>query len=161
MRAYRSVLRFFDRIIAAICGILPHKLQRLIHVHHRMLTYAFMGCINTAIDYGLYSLLYYIIGAPVYLAQFVGLLSGSTNGYLLNSNITFQEGKGRTRGQYFQYVGVDIVLAVLSGAFMKFVEGRVQIPMIFIKVIVSIVVLFIHYFVYKKLVFRIGREDES
>ena len=111
------------------------------------------------LHYGLYSLLYYVLGVPVSIAQAVGLICGSSNGYLLNSTITFEEGRGRTKGQYFQYVGVDIVLALLTGAFMQWAESHVALPMILVKVIMTGFVTVIHYLVYKKLVFRI-RKDE-
>ena len=105
-------------------------------------------------------LLYYVLGVPVSLAQAIGLICGSSNGYLLNSTITFEEGRGRTKGQYFQYVGVDIVLALLTGAFMQWAEKHVTMPMILVKVCMTAVVTVIHYIVYKKIVFRIKKEED-
>ena len=156
----KTVMGFIDRILQAICSIFPRAIREgFIIRYHRLWTYGFFGLINTAIDYGVYSLLYYVIGAPVALAQAAGLFCGSCNGYLLNSSITFEEGRGRTKGQFFQYVGVDIVLALLSGAFMQWAEGRVPLPMILIKVIMTAIVTVIHYIVYKKLVFKIRKDD--
>ena len=149
-----------DRVFRWICRIFPRVIREgFIERYHRLWTYGFFGCINTAIDYGVYSLLYYVLGAPVFIAQAVGLICGSSNGYLLNSSITFEEGRGRTKGQYFQYVGVDIVLAVASGAFMQWAETHLALPMILVKVIMTAVITVIHYLVYKKLVFKI-RKDE-
>ena len=149
-----------DRVFRWICKLFPRVIREgFIERFHRLWTYGFFGCINTAIDYGLYSLLYYVLDVPVSIAQAVGLICGSSNGYLLNSTITFEEGRGRTKGQYFQYVGVDIVLALLTGAFMQWAETHIDLPMILIKVIMTAVVTVIHYLVYKKLVFRI-RKDE-
>ena len=149
-----------DRFFRRICGIFPGCIREgVIERFHRLWTYGFFGCINTAIDYGLYALLYYVIGAPVALAQIVGLICGSSNGYLLNSTITFEEGRGRTKGQYFQYVGVDIVLALFTGAFMQWAETRIPLPMILVKVCMTAFITVVHYLVYKKLVFRI-RKDE-
>ena len=156
----KTVMGFIDRILQAICSIFPRAIREgFIIRYHRLWTYGFFGLINTAVDYGVYSLLYYVIGAPVALAQAVGLFCGSCNGYLLHSSITFEEGRGRTKGQFFQYVGVDIVLALLSGAFMQWAEGRVPLPMILIKVIMTAIVTVIHYIVYKKLVFKIRKDD--
>ena len=157
----KAVMGFIDRILRWICRIIFPRVIRegFVERYHRLWTYGFFGCINTAIDYGIYALLYYVLGAPVFLAQAVGLLAGSSNGYLLNSSITFEEGRGRTKGQYFQYIGVDIVLAVASGAFMQWAEKHVAIPMILVKVIMTAAVTIIHYIVYKKIVFRIRKED--
>ena len=150
-----------DRLFRWICRIFPRSLREgFIERWHRLWTYGFFGCINTAIDYGVYSLLYYVLHVPVSLSQAIGLIAGSSNGYLLNSTITFEEGRGRTKGQYFQYVGVDIVLAILSGAFMQWAETHVAMPMILVKVCMTVVITIIHYLIYKKLVFRIRPEED-
>ncbi len=150
-----------DRLFRWICGFFPRSLREgFIERWHRLWTYGFFGCINTAIDFGVYSLLYYVLGVPVSVAQAIGLITGSSNGYLLNSTITFEEGRGRTKGQYFQYVGVDIVLAILSGAFMQWAETHVAMPMILVKVCMTVAVTIIHYLIYKKLVFRIRPEED-
>lgn len=156
-----KMLKWMDHILQIICAHLPKKLQSLIHRWHRLLTYAFMGCLNTVVDYAIYAVLYYALGVTVSIAQFAGTYCGSTCGYYLNSSFTFAEGKGRSRGQYWQYVGVDIVLAVLSGAFMEWAEVNVPVPMLLIKVAMSILILVVHYVVYKKLVFRIKKEDDE
>ncbi len=157
----KTIMGAIDRLLQWICKIFPRVIREgFIIRFHRLWTYGFFGFINTAIDYGLYSLLYYVIGAPVWLAQAVGLVCGSSNGYPLNSTITFEEGRGRTKGQYFQYVGVDIVLALLTGAFMQWAEKHIALPMILVKVCMTAVVTVIHYIVYKKLVFRIKKEED-
>ena len=159
--AVKRIMAFIDRVFKVICRIFPRFFREGVVVRfHRLWTYGFFGCINTAIDYGLYSLLYYVLGAPVWLAQVVALIAGSSNGYLLNSSITFEEGRGRTKGQYFQYVGVDIVLAVFTAGFMQWAEGRVPIPMILVKVCMTAVITVVHYIVYKKVVFKIRKEDK-
>ena len=152
---------FIDRILQSICRIFPKAIREgFIVRYHRLWTYGFFGCINTAIDYGLYSLLYYVLGAPVLVAQAVGLIAGSSNGYLLNSTITFEEGRGRTKGQYFQYVGVDIVLALFTGAVMQWAETHVDLPMILVKVCMTGFITIVHYIVFKKVVFKIRKEED-
>ena len=158
--AVRAIMGFIDKILQFICRIFPRFfLEGVVIRFHRLWTYGFFGFINTGIDYGLYSLLYYVFGVPVSIAQFIGLLAGSSNGYLLNSSITFEEGRGRTRGQYFQYIGVDIILAVFTGAFMQWAETHLDLPMIVVKVIMTAFITVIHYIVYKKLVFKIRKEE--
>jgi putative flippase GtrA len=156
----KTIMGAIDRVFRWICKLFPRVIREgFIERFHRLWTYGFFGCINTAIDYGLYSLLYYVLGVPVSIAQAVGLICGSSNGYLLNSTITFEEGRGRTKGQYFQYVGVDIVLALLTGAFMQWAETHIDLPMSLVKVIMTGFVTVIHYLVYKKLVFKIRKDD--
>ena len=94
----KTIMGAIDRLLQWICKIFPRVIREgFIIRFHRLWTYGFFGFINTAIDYGLYSLLYYVIGAPVWLAQAVGLVCGSSNGYLLNSTITFEEGRAARR----------------------------------------------------------------
>ena len=156
-----KMLKWMDHILQIICAHLPKKLQSLIHRCDCLRTVAVLGCLNTVGEYGFYAVLYYALGVTVSIAQFAGTYCGSTCGYYLNSSYTFAEGKGRSRGQYWQYVGVDIVLAVLSGAFMEWAEVNVPVPMLLIKVAMSILILIVHYVVYKKLVFRIKKEDDE
>ena len=159
-KAVKTIMAVIDKVFRFLCRIFPRFLREgFIVKYHRLWTYGFFGCINTAIDYGVYALLYYVLGLPVFFAQAVGLITGSSNGYLLNSSITFEEGRGRTKGQYFQYVGVDIVLAVVSGAFMQWAEAHLALPMILVKVIMTAFITVVHYLVYKKLVFKIGKDE--
>ena len=160
-KTVKAVMGAIDRFFRWICRIFPQTLREgFIERFHRLWTYGFFGCINTVIDYGLYALLYNVIGAPVWLAQAVGLICGSSNGYLLNSSITFEEGRGRTKGQYFQYVGVDIVLALVTAAFMQWAETHIDLPMILVKVSMTGFITIVHYIVYKKLVFRIRKGEK-
>ena len=159
--AVKNLMAFFDRVLRFVCRIFPRAIREGFIVRfHRLWTYGFFGCINTAIDYGLYALLYYVLGVPVLIAQAVGLICGSSNGYLLNSSITFEEGRGRSRGQYFQYISVDVILAILTGLFMSWAESRIAVPSIVLKIPVTLAATVIHYVTYKYVVFRIRKEDD-
>ncbi len=126
----------------------------------RLVTYCFVGVINTLTDYAIFALCYELLHVPISLSQGIGYLSGSVCGYLLNSNVTFREGKGRTRAQAAQYIGVDIVLTVLSGAFMHWVE-KMGWPVYIIKILLTVVIALLHYFIYKYVVFKIRKEDSQ
>ena len=156
----QTIYHGVDRVLQIICRILPKPLYRLVERMHRFLTYAFMGAINTAVDYLIFVLLYKLFHAPIELSQAVGYLGSSAHGYMLNSNLTFLEGKGRTRGQFFQYVGLDVLLLVLSSLFMGWME-RIGAPVYLMKLVVAVTVGVIHYTVYKLFVFRIKKEDKS
>lgn len=157
----QKILRVIDRLLIRLCGFFPKPLQRLIRRWHRLLTYAFMGCINTLVDYAAFSLLYYALGAPVFWGQAAGMLLGACVGFLLNSSATFAEGKGRSRGQFFQYVGFDSVMAVVSGWVMRWAETQLSMPVLLVKAVITVVVMLIHYMVYKTVVFRIKKEDNE
>ena len=157
----KKIMRFIDGILRAVCRIFPRSFREGVVVRfHRLWTYCFFGCINTAIDFGVFSLLKLVLHVPVGIAQAAGLLCGSSNGYLLNSSITFEEGRGRSRGQYFQYISVDVILAILTGLFMSWAESRIAVPSIVLKIPVTLAATVIHYVIYKYVVFRIRKEDD-
>ena len=126
---------------------------------HRLIDYGIAGCINTVADYLAFSLLYYLIGISVELSQIAGFLSGTCVSYLINSNVTFKEGKGRTRAQFIQYIGIDVVMAALSSWFMGWAELNIPIPVLYVKIGVTIAVAMVHYTIYKYVIFRIKKED--
>ncbi len=154
-----KLLGFIDRLLAAVCRIFPKPLYELIVRWHRFLTYAFIGVINTAVDFAVFFLAYRLVKLPIEVSQGLGFLCGSVNGFMLNSNLTFLEGKGRTRGQFFQYVGVDAVLFFLS----SYAIGRLEdwgVPVLLNKAGITFATGIIHYVVFKLIVFRIKKEDK-
>jgi len=135
-------------------------IKKLIHRFRRLVTYACMGVINTIVDYAIFALCYELFHVPISISQATGFISGSVCGYILNSNVTFREGKGRTRAQFIQYVGVDVVLTVLSSGVMHWVE-RAGLPIYLIKILMTGAITLIHYTIYKYCVFRIKKEDSE
>ena len=125
----------------------------------RIIIFGIVGVMNTLVDYAVFALCYELAAIPISVSQVVGYMSGSVFGYFVNSNLTFREGKGRTKAQGAQYIGIDVVLTLLSGAFMQWVESRGW-PVYVIKIFVTVAVALIHYIIYKFVVFRIGKEDD-
>lgn len=132
---------------------------RLFLRFRRIIVFGFVGVLNTLVDYGVFSLCYGLFRVPAGISQIIGYMSGSVFGYFMNSNFTFREGKGRTKAQGLQYVGVDAVLTLLSGAFMQWAESRGW-QVYIVKILVTAAVMVIHYFIYKFIVFRITKEDD-
>ena len=160
IKGIRKLYGQIDRLLQAACRILPKPLLDLVVRWHRMLTYGFMGCINTAVDFLVFVLLYRLAGLPIELSQAAGFISGSAHGYFLNSNTTFTEGRGRTKGQFFQYVGVDVVLTLCSSFYMGWMENG-RLPVMLTKLIVTVATGILHYIIYKLLVFRIRKDDKE
>ena len=136
------------------------SIRKMLRRFRRVISYGIVGVTNTLVDYGVFVLCYELLGVPISLSQGIGYLSGSVCGYLLNSNVTFREGKGRTRLQWLQYFGVDIALSLGSGAVMHWVEQR-GLPVYLIKIAMTVIVAFAHYIIYKYIVFRIRKEDST
>ena len=135
-------------------------IKKMLHRFHRLISYGIMGVINTGVEDIIFYLLYRLVHLPIEASQALGYLSGSVCGYFLNSNVTFREGKGRTRAQFIQYVGLDLFLAGISSYVMGVVE-RQGWPILPLKILITACVTLIHYIVYKHFVFRIKKEDEK
>lgn len=139
---------------------MKERIIKLLRRFRRIIIFGFVGVLNTLVDYGIFALCYELLHIPIAVSQFLGYMSGSLCGYFMNSNVTFREGKGRTKAQSLQYIGIDVVITVLSGAFMHWVE-RQGWPVYIIKIFVTVAVAAIHYIIYKYFVFRIGKEDSA
>ena len=133
---------------------------KLFNKFRRLIVFGFVGVLNTLVDYGIFALMYELAGLPAAASQFVGYMSGSVFGYFVNSNVTFREGKGRTKAQWAQYFGVDIALTLLSGCFMHWVE-QAGLPVYLFKIVTTVAVALIHYIIYKYLVFKIRKEEDT
>lgn len=126
----------------------------------RIIIFGIVGVLNTLVDYAVFGLCYELVHIPIAISQVLGYMSGSVFGYFANSNFTFREGKGRTKAQGAQYIGIDLVLTLLSGAFMHWVEIMGW-PVYIVKLFVTVAVALIHYIIYKFVVFRITKEDDG
>ncbi len=126
----------------------------------RLINYGIMGVLNTIVDYMVFALVYDLMHFGAGVGQAAGFLAGSVCGYLLNSNITFREGKGRTKAQFVQYVGVDFVLLAISSVAMEYMENQ-GLNAYVVKLGMTAVIALLHYTIYKYVVFRIKKEDSE
>ena len=134
-------------------------IKRMLHRFRRLIKFGIVGVINTAVDWSIFGLLYHLAGLPAYVSHALGFLAGSVCGYTLNSRFTFREGRGRTRAQGAQYIGIDAALFVLSSGLMKLMEDTGW-NVWLVKLGLTAAGMLIHYVLYKFLVFRIRTEDD-
>lgn len=135
-------------------------IKKQFHRFRRLISYGIMGVLNTIVDYAVFALVYDLLHFGAGVGQAAGFLTGSVCGYLLNSNFTFREGKGRTKAQFVQYVGVDLVLLAISSAAMEYLEG-LGFNAYLVKIVMTAVIALLHYTIYKYVVFRIKKEDSE
>lgn len=133
-------------------------IKHLVRKYQRFIKYSVAGAFNTAIDYAAFIISYELFEIPIEYSQFIGLFCGSVNGYLLNSNITFREGKGRTRAQFFQYLGIDLLLALITSQALGVAEKN-DMPIYVFKVLSTVFITVVHYIAFKYVVFKIKKED--
>lgn len=72
----------------------------------RMARFGVVGVINTAVDIGMFSLLYFVIGVPLLASNSAAYLTAVTGSFFLNKNWTFADARsdGRTGRQYVLFV---------------------------------------------------------
>ncbi len=133
---------------------------KLLRKFKRLITYGIMGLINTVVDYLVFVLCFELLHIGAGTSQAIGFMCGSVCGYLLNSNITFAEGKGRTKAQFIQYVGVDVVLGAVSSFTMEWAVAA-GVNAYLAKIVLTGLIALLHYTIYKYLVFRIKKEDSE
>ena len=136
------------------------RIKALLVRFRRIIIFGFVGVLNTLVDYLIFALCYELLAVHISLSQIIGYACGSVCGYLLNSNVTFREGKGRTKAQGAQYIGIDVVLTLLSSLAMRWVE-LAGLPVYIFKIVMTVAIALIHYILYKYIVFRIRKEDSQ
>lgn len=70
----------------------------------KAISFALVGLINSAIDFGVFSFAYYYLGLPIILANTLAWIVAVTGSYVMNTTITFAAESGRKLG-FRRYVG--------------------------------------------------------
>jgi putative flippase GtrA len=78
--------RLFDRLLAAW-----H--ERAIAL--KAMSFAVVGVVNSAVDFGVFSFAYYYLGLPIVTANVVAWLVAVSGSYIMNSLTTFARESGR------------------------------------------------------------------
>lgn len=139
---------------------LIYTFKKLLRRFKRLISFGIVGIINTLVDYGVFTLCYRALTLGAGLSQAMGYVCGSVCGYILNSSVTFREGRGRTRGQFLQYLAVDAIFIALTSAVMSWAE-KAGLNAYITKIVLTAVVMLLHYVIFKYLVFRIKKEDSQ
>src|SRR4051794_7272285 len=89
--------RLFDRLIDAW-----H--QRAIIL--KAMSFAVVGVVNSAVDFGLFSLAYYYVGLPIVTANLLAWTVAVSGSYIMNTLTTFARESGRElrAKAYFTFV---------------------------------------------------------
>jgi putative flippase GtrA len=83
-----GIFHAFDGLLRRLRGI-----DRAILV--KAVSFALIGCVNTGIDFGVFTFTYYYLGWHILVANPIAWLLAVSNSYVLNSMITFAAETGR------------------------------------------------------------------
>ena len=81
-----------------------------------MIRFGVVGAVNTGIDIGVFSFLFFVLNMPLLVANTIGYLVALTVSFFLNKNWTFAETKnqGRAGRQYLLFAGLGLGGLALS-----------------------------------------------
>lgn len=138
--------------------------KRLIEKYKRFVEFGLVGCINTLVDFGVFTLCSEAVQLAPALSQAVGYGSGIVCSFILNHSITFADAKKeKAVGQALRFIRFVVVNGfswVLSTVMMQYLTDWGMWKYL-AKVIVTAVTMIINYFGYKIIVFQIREKGEE
>ncbi len=119
----------------------------------QFLKFCAVGVGNTAIGYGVFSLLFLVFKLPLLVSYDTGFMAAVINSYILNRLWTFREVAGkRSMGQALRFFVVTLSALVLSSVLLLLLEPLM--PALVAAVVVMGIAVVYNYFASKLLVFR-------
>ena len=100
----------------------------------KIVSFGLIGVVNTVVDFGIFSLGYYLFGLPIVVANLISWAFAVTCSYVLNSRITFSIDRRRefTIKSYFAFLAAQLTgfaantaTVVIASHFMPVLFGKV------------------------------------
>ena len=127
---------------------------RMLKKYREFILYAIFGCINTLIDFLVFTGTNELLHFPAELCQVFGYLAGFISGFIFNRNITFKkEGAKGLVGQVVRFALVNLVSLGVSTLLIHLLKEAGMNEYI-AKILVTVIVVLINFFGYKFFVFR-------
>lgn len=126
--------------------------------------FGIVGCINTGVDFGVFTLLWDVLGVNYIISQAAGYTAGILNSFLMNKYWTFAAGNSKihTSVQFVRFVAVNAISLGISLLGMKLLNTLPGMNMYVAKITVTVVVQAVNYLGYRLWVFRgVSRSREG
>ena len=131
--------------------------------YRRFLTYALVGCFDTAMDWLAFTLMHALLLATPELSQTVGYLVGGVCSFMLNGRVTFGDGEGCKSEKLVRFVLWNAASLAVSAVLISALTHW-GMSAYYAKIIVTLEVALVNYIGYKYIVFhvkRINRRDRA
>lgn len=117
--------------------------------------FAAVGCMNTAVDFAVFTILRSVFDVHYLLCQVAGYTMGIINSYFFNKVWTFENKAAGwdIRRQFVQFVLVNLISLAISLLGLKILSGYWHINVYFAKVLVTGLALMFNYLGYTYWVF--------
>lgn len=119
----------------------------------KLFKFGCIGVLNTLVDYGTFSLAFYILSLNKFAAQFLAVVVAATNSYFLNNNITFKKQKQQGFKAYFKFMSVNFISIGMSLVMMYAFSNLLGLKPILAKIPISICTILLSFTIYDKWVF--------
>lgn len=126
----------------------------------RVILFGLTGCINTLVDFGMFTVCSELLHMTPAPSQAAGYAAGVVCSFVLNRKFTFRDGQSRLLWQLLSFVLVNAVSLGASSLLISVLTSA-ELNKYIAKVIVTLVSMCINYFGYKHLVFRIQNNKED
>ncbi len=123
------VLHIAERLIDRL-----HEASRGRATMFKVVSFGLIGVVNTAVDFGMFSVGYYLFGLPIVVANLISWAFAVTCSYVLNSKITFSIDTRRafTLRSYLAFLAAQLTgfaanttTVVIASHFMPVLFGKV------------------------------------
>jgi putative flippase GtrA len=132
-------------------------IKKIVKKFRRFITFGIVGCINTALDYLVFIFCREVLIISPAASQAIGYCSGVLCSFILNHGFTFHDRAGRNEMFWRQFAGficVNLASLGISTALITLLTDAGMLDYL-AKVLVTVVVMIINYFGYKRLVFKV------
>lgn len=121
---------------------------------HSFFRFAFVGLINTGVDFSIFFTLYSLLEWPLIVSNVIAFSAAVTNSYLLNKYWSFSRQKSGKKSwrQFNSFVIISLVAMGLSTGIL--VIGKPFASVLVLKIIGAVFIPLLNYFAYKLIVFK-------
>lgn len=121
---------------------------------HSFFRFAFVGVINTGVDFSIFFTLYSFLGWPLIAANVIAFSAAVINSYLLNKYWSFSGQKSGKKSwrQFSAFLIISLISLTLSTSILVF--GKPFAPVLGLKLIGAVFIPLLNYFAYKYIVFK-------
>ena len=131
-------------------------MKELINKYKHLIRFVVVGCLNTLVDFGVYSILTGAFGIYYAIAQVVSYSSGTLNSYIFNKFWTFDDTKSKkkTTHEMVQFIVINLISLSVSLLGLKILKNDFQMNNYIAKVIVTVIAQVVNFCGYKFWVFK-------
>ena len=136
-------------------------IKKLFSRFRRAISFSLIGIVNTGVDFLVFMICYSCFALAPGVSHTAGYAAGVVCSFILNRSITFKDGARSLFLQVLLFIAVNVLSWKVTTTLIDFLSDR-GLHAYLAKILVTLISMFINYFGYKKLVFKVigdGKEQ--